>query len=459
MKSKRTFIIGAFFLALPSVMQNIVTNLAGLVDNLMVGGLQEHAIAGVMITNQVVFICNLAIFGVIGTAGIFITQYNGIGDEKKVTEVFKISLLFSLAFGIIFFLIMSFVPEFILSFLAEDPDAITEARSYLRFIQYTLLILPVTLAIASAYRFYGFVKIPMYLAMMTVAISTFLNFGLIQGNFGMSALGVEGAALGTLIARGIELVISLGLIIWIKSPITIHFRSFFKLEASMLRVFILKGYGLVINDLIWGLGFQALTVIYTMQITENIAAMSIWSTFANLIWVGVGGLSVVFSIYLGENLGRGDFDKALSDAKILKKLSFFVGITLGVLVFILSIFLARFYEVTPEIMRTGQTLLLITVGVSWLIYLNTSYFAILRAGGDTKSVFILDSLFTWAVMIPVALITGRFGLPLPLRFFLVQLSEVIKLGVAHWLYRKGTWLKNLTSESNEDTAPCIPSCC
>jgi len=441
---KRSFVMGALLLGLPNILQNLITNLAALVDNLMVGGLQEHAIAGVTITNQVVFIFTVVMFGIGGTAGIFIPQYNGIGNTKKVTETFKVSLIFSVAFGVLFFLIMLFAPEMILRFFATDPDTLAEAMSYLRYIRFTFLILPISLVTGGAFRFVGHVKIPMYLAMITVSISTFLNFGLIHGNFGMPALGVEGAALGTLIARAVELMILIALTFYIKSPIKIQPRSFLTIEKAMFKSFIEKGYGLVLNEFFWAFGMQTLTVIYTMRISDNIAAMSIASTFGKLIWIGMGGISVVFSIYLGEHLARNEFEKAKVDANRLKKLSAFMGMAIGTVVFISSLFLIDFFDVAPEIRRMGQTLLFITVSFSWLNYLISSYYFILRAGGDTKGVFLIDSLFTWVVMIPAAFMIGRLGFILPVHFFLVHLFEIVKFMVARHLYNKDKWLNNLT---------------
>jgi len=449
MDTKKSFVMGALFLALPNIVQNLITNLAALVDNLMVGGLQEHAIAGVTIVNQVVFIFTIVMFGIGGTAGIFIPQYKGIGDEKKMTEVFKISLILSMVFGVVFFFIMGVVPEIVLRFFATDGDTISEALSYLRFIQYTLLILPISFAIGSAFRFCGHVKIPMYLAMITVGISTFLNVGLIHGNFGMPALGVEGAALGTLIARIVELVILVVLTRYVKSPVKIHFRRFFKLEGVMFKSFLEKGYGLILNEFFWVFGMQVLTVIYTMRISENIAAMSIASTFAKLIWVGMGGMSVVFSIYLGEHLGRNDFEAARRDARRLKVFSAVLGLTLAGLVFMASFFLMGLYDVAPEVMRTGRLLLLINVGFSWLHYLNSSFYFILRSGGDTKGVLLIDSAFTWFIMIPAAFVIGQFGLFIPVHFLLVQLLEIVKYGVAYRLYKKGNWLNNLTIQEEK----------
>ena len=444
MKKKRSFVIGALLLALPNILQNLVTNLAALVDNLMVGGLQEHAISGVTITNQVVFIVTIVFFGIGGTAGIFIPQYKGIGNEKKMTEFFKVSLLLSMIVGVVFFLITIFAPELVLSFFATNPYDIAEALSYLRFIQYTFLILPISLAIGNAFRFSGYVKLPMYLAIITVGLNTILNFGLIHGNLGMPAMGVEGAALGTLIARVVELVIFLVLTVYIKSPVKIQLRTFFKLEKSLFKTFMQKGYGLVLNEFFWAFGMQALTVIFTMRISENIAAMSISHTFGKLIWVGMGGMSVVFSIYLGEHLGRGDFEKARHDAKRLQAISGFMGLGLGVLVLITSFFLMDFFDVAPEVMRAGQSILFMTIGFCWINYLNAGYYFILRSGGDTKGVFMVDSLFTWIIVIPGAFIIGLFGLPMPMHFFLVQFFEIVKFGVARTLYKKDQWLNNLT---------------
>jgi len=206
-----------------------------------------------------------------------------------------------------------------------------------------------------------------------------------------------------------------------------------------------KGYGLVLNEFFWAFGMQTITVIYTMRISENIAAMSIASTFNKMMFVGIGGMSVVFSIYLGEHLGRNDFDRACRDARRLKIIAAFMGLALGVTVLIASIFLVDFFDVAPEVMRMGRIVLLISVGFSWLYYLTASYYFTLRAGGDTKGVLLIDSFFTWFIMIPAAFIIGRFGLVLPLHFFLVQLFELGKLAVAHRHYKKDRWLNNLTA--------------
>lgn len=446
MNKKRSFIIGALLLALPNIMQNLVTNLAGLADNLMVGGLQEHAIAGVAITNQLVFVVTIVLFGVGSAAGIFIPQYKGIGDEAKMTAFFKVSLVLSFAIGLFSFLLTLFFPNSLLSMFATEYETLYEARQYLFMLQFSFLLLPISLAIGNAYRFCGHVKLPMYFALLAVGINIILNYGLIHGNLGMPALGVTGAALGTVISRIIELLAFLISTIIIKSPVKIQITSLLKLEKSLYSIYLKKGYGLVLNEFFWAFGMQAITVIYTMRISENIAAMSISRTFANLMFVGIGGMATVFSIYLGEHLGRNDFKNAQLDALRLKKIASCLGLSIGIVVLIISQFLIDFYEVSDHIKQMAMIILAVQVAFSWLYYLNASYFFILRSGGDTKSVFIIDSVYTWLIMIPLAFLIGLPGFALPIHFLIVQFFELIKLLLAHRLYKKGGWLNNLTTQ-------------
>ena len=410
----------------------------------MVGGLQEHAIAGVAITNQFFFIFTVLLFGIGGTAGIFMPQFKGIGNEQKMTEIFRISLLFSFAVGLCFFLLMQFTPDLILRIFAGDPQTLVQAHLYLRYIRYSFLIFPISMAIMSAFRFSGYVRLPMYIAIITVAVSVFFNYGLIHGNLGMPAMGVEGAGLATLIARVVEMTVAIALTIYLKSPIKVSIRRIFDFEKKLLTHFIKRGYGLVLNEFFWVSGMQFLTVLYTQRISVNIAAMSISSAIANLIFIGMGGMSVAMSIILGEHLGQGHFEQAKADAKKLLKVGAFVGLTFGTIVFFLSFALLGFYDVAPETLSTARLLIFINVAFSWLYYLNAGFYFVMRAGGDTRSVLLIDSGFMWVITVPVAFLIGRLDFVLPLHFFLTQLVELPKFLVAIRMYRKNTWLNNLT---------------
>ena len=444
MKVEKKFYLSALLLALPNIVQQLVTNFSQMVDNIMVGSLQEVAIAGVTISNQIFFVFLVVLLGFGATGGIFIAQYRGVNNDEKITEVFRITLLFSFGLGIIFFLALQFFPEVVFHIFAKDQETIASALSFMQYIKYTFLLFPISVAIASAYRFIGMVKIPMYVSIITVIITILLNYTLIYGNFGFPALGVPGAGIGTLIARIIELSIYLVLTKKLFTPVKVSITKAFCIELAVLKSFINKGYGLVTNEFMWALSIQLLTVVYTKRISDNIAAMSIANVLTNMIFIGMGGLSVAIAIIVGKSLGQGKFEKAKQDAHKLIKLGTILGIVLGIVVLIASFFVTMLYDVSPETLQAARIVILISTIFSGLYYLNSSYFFIIRAGGDTKSVLIMDSGFNWVIILPLALIIGQFISIMYLHFLIVQLLNFFKLAICHRMYKKDNWLINLT---------------
>lgn len=447
MNKKRSIFITALAFGIPNILQNLVVNLSQMMDNLMVGSLQEYAIAGVTITNQLFFIFTITLFGIGGTAGIFIPQFKSIGNHRKMTDIFHISLLFNLLMGAIFFLAMTVIPTPLFRIFAMDAETIANAHEYLDFIRFTFLLFPFSVAIGDAFRFSGLIKIPMYVSMMTVALNIFFNYIFIFGNFGMPAMGVAGAGLGTLMARIAELGIYLFLTIKIPSPVKLFKPGAFSFEKSLLIQFIQKGYGLVFNEIFWSLGMQILTVIYTRRESHNIAAMSISGSFTRLIFIGMGGMSVAFSLILGESLGQNRFEDAKRDAGKLLKLSTMLGLVLGIGVLVISYLLIDVYEVTLETRHMAERIIWVNVAFSWLYYLNSGYYFTLRSGGDTKSVLLIDSGFVWVITIPLAFIIGRLDLLLPIHFLIIQFNEVLKWAIAKKMLQKGIWLQNLTTST------------
>lgn len=444
MTMKKSLWVRTLVLAVPSIIQNLMTNLAQMADILMVGQLQEAAIAGVTITNQIFFIFTIVQFGIGGTAGIYLTQYHGAGNKEKMNEVFRLSLIFSMGVGVLFYVLMHFFPEWLFNLFAYEPVVIADAMEYLHYIQYTFLILPIALTITNGFRFSGYVRLPMYLSIGTVVVGVLLNYGFIHGNFGLPALGVLGAGFATLLTRILEALVAVILTFILDTPIKMKLLQLFKLSKELLVDFIKKGYGLVLNEFFWAFGIQALTVIYTQRVSANIAALSIAQTLGNLIFVGMGGMSVAFSIILGEQLGTDQFEEAKATARKMLRISAVIGLVFGAIVFLLSFPIFTLYDVAPSTIATARYLLLINAIFSWQYYMNAGLYFTLRSGGDTRSVVLVDSGFNWVVMMPIAFILGRFGLWLPLHFLLVQLLEFLKFYVGVRQVRKGTWLKNLT---------------
>ena len=304
MKEKKHYYLYVLSLALPNIIQQLITNISQLVDNLMVGRLNEIAIASVSITNQIFFIFTIVLLGLGATGGIFITQYRGARNEEKVSEVYRIILLFNIAVGLLFFILMSFFPVEVYSLFVKDMATINSALDYIAFIKYTFLIYPISIAIGTSFRYYGLVKISMYVVMLSAAVNVVFNYLLIYGNFGFPALGVYGAGMATFISRIVEVGVFIVLTYRLSTPIFTKVRQIFNFEKHIFKNFIDKATGLVTNEFLWALGIQVTSIIYTQRITENVAALSISSVLTNLIFIGMGGMSIAISIIVGNILSR-----------------------------------------------------------------------------------------------------------------------------------------------------------
>ena len=207
----RAFYKMAFSIALPIMIQNVITAFVGLLDNLMVGSIGTEAMSGVSIANQLLFIFNLCIFGGLAGAGIFGAQFQGKGDHEGVRNVFRIKLiigLFLTAVGVAVFWIWD--EPLISLFLHEGGEGgdlaltLSEAKGYLRIMLITLPPFALMQCYTSTLRESGETKVPMRAGIIAVAVNVVFNYLLIYGKLGLPALGVRGAAVATVLSRFVE---------------------------------------------------------------------------------------------------------------------------------------------------------------------------------------------------------------------------------------------------------------
>ncbi|WP_423364111.1 MATE family efflux transporter [Mycoplasma sp. P36-A1] len=445
-RKNKLFYYNALALALPSIIQQFVMIFSSMIDNIMVGSLDAVSIAGVSIANQIFWIYTIVLLGVCAVGGIFIAQYQGAGNDQKTTEVFRVTLLVASMLGIVFFLMMHFIPTIPLTLFSNDSETIDAALHFIKYIKYTFLLYSVSTAIGASLKYYGMIKISMYTSILAVIVNIILNYLLIKGNLGFPALGVEGSAIATLVARITELIVIIWFMIKLSTPIKTKVLDIMHFDHKVLVDYKQKAYGLITNEFFWALGFQLINVAYTQRTRDNIAALSISNVIINLITVGMSGMNVAVSILVGNSLGKGDFVKAKKDASRLFKLSAAIGIFLGSAALASSFFVTSLYNVDVEIILKARWMIAVAAGFAFLYYLNATHFYVLRAGGDTKSVLLMDSGFTWVIILPLAFLTGFAHLYMPVHYFIIQFLDLVKLIVARHRFKRGKWLVNLTEE-------------
>ncbi len=446
-KGDRAFVKAALAVAIPLMLQQLITSSVNLVDNLMVGQLGDAALGGVATTNRFYMIAIFSTFGILAAAGIFIAQYYGAKDENHMKQSFRFSILSSYVVILPFAALGLFRPDLVLSFFTDDAAIIAAGTQYISMATFSFIPMALSLSIVSAMRSIGETKIPLYVGIIAVLVNAFFNYALIFGHFGLPQLGVTGAGLATLISRIVEVSILL-VVMWVKPfPFTTRLDRMFEISPKIVRNVSIKAAPLAINELMWAFGMATLFKFYAIRGPEVISGISISSTTADLFFTLFGGVAVATTVLVSQPLGANKLDEARANGYKMLGMSVVMAASFGVLMFISSFIVPNFYNVSDEARHIAQTMLRIMSFMFW-IYMGTAqcYF-ILRAGGDTKSTLLMDSGFMWLVNIPVvAMLTYFTGFNVFALYLAGQSTDFVKLAFSYSLVKKEKWVVNLTHE-------------
>jgi putative MATE family efflux protein len=442
----KKFLKSFFVIALPMILQQTLSASVQLVDNFMVGSLGESAISAVASVNQIFFIGMLLVFGITGGAGIYTAQFFGDKDFDKLKQSYRLKIVCSLAVAfVILFISLTFRRQLIGVFLDTNSEAFKMAMSYVFIASFGVIPMSLNTAIGSTFREVAKPVYPTIATTTSIFINTFLNWVLIFGNLGMPALGVQGAAIATVIARSIETMIMLVLVRVKGSAFSTRIVNIYKINKELARKIFVKALPLSLNELLWSSGMTVLFFTYSLRGEQQLAGHSIAYTIFQLAFVIFGGIGVAVSVMVGNELGADNIDKAKQNSRNIMKLGSVIAIGMGFIVFILSDIILGFYNI-DLIAYTVAKKNIATLALFFPIFvMNLTMFFSMRAGGDAKSTLIMDAVFTWLVPVPLALFLGyQTNMPIYQMFFWVNAVELLKLALAFYRYNKGYWLVNLT---------------
>jgi putative MATE family efflux protein len=430
--------------ALPLVLQQLITTSVQLVDNVMVGKLGEQAIASVSVVNQLYFIVILVTFGAMGGAGIFSAQYFGSKDYEKLKQTFRFKLIIGFLVALLSFILFSLFGQTLISLFTNNQITIKGGIDYLNIVKWSAFFWIISVAISNTFRETGITKPLLWISIVAIITNTLLNFVLIFGLFGFPALGIIGAAIATLIARFIEFLLTVILLYKKGTIFNTKIFKVFKIEKKLLTSVIIMAIPLTLNEALWSSGQTMFLHAYSTRGDHALAAMNITGAISQLVFVTFGGIATAVAVMVGNTLGKNELEQAKDNAKKLIAFSVFIAIFAGLVLFILSFFILNIYDV--EIATKDIAAFNIRVNALFIpIYsFNVALFFILRAGGDTKSTFLMDALYMWVLPVPVAIILAYLtNLPVTLMFLIIQSLEIPKMVFGLSRYKKGYWIKNL----------------
>lgn len=445
----RSFYRSALAVMIPVTIQQLINNLFNMVDNLMVGTLDVNGLAmsAVTVANRPYMIFFGVFFGICGAAGLMISQYYGAEDRKTCQGLFSLQLIIGLVASLLFGMILFLFPERVMRIFVSDPHTVELGVDYLRIVWLSYIPVAISNVCIFSLRSLGQNRISMVVSLAAMGVNASCNYVLIFGKLGFPAMGVAGAAMGTLISRLVEMVFYISLLVRKKTIFRFSFTAFRWLNRSQLRAFWTKALPLMLNEILWTCGMNVYFWSYARLSEASLPAVTIGEQISQIASVMAMGTSSAVSVLIGTELGANRLQKARENCKKLLSLVVVIGLCCVVLCCILGTALPYAYKVTPEL-RSLATRITITMGAfTPLNFIYGFCFYCMRAGGDTRNAMLLDSGYMWLVPVPVAvlmgvLLPGKIGIGTAV--LIIQCLMNAKVALALHTLKKGRWVRNIT---------------
>ena len=440
-------------ITIPIIIQNGITNFVNLLDNVMVGRLGTEQLSGVGIANQLIFVFTLCLFGGLSGAGIFTAQFFGKGDNEGLRYSVRFKLYTALVILAVGGAIL--IPcgeDLITLFLTEDDTTGDVAmtlffgREYLKIALISLIPMALTQVYANTLRETGQTVPPMVASIAAVCTNAMANYLFIFGIGPFPALGVVGAAWGTVIARVVELSI---VVIWSHAnPKRVPFvKGLFRslrIPLGLVGQIVVKTLPLMCNELLWSLGMTVLNQCYSTRGLSAVAALNIAITVTNVFNIVFMSMGSAVAIIVGSQLGAGQIEEAKDTDRKIIAFSCVLCTGIGAVMAALAPLFTRVYNVTDEVKSLAAILMIIyAISMPFSSFAHNCYFT-LRSGGQTFITFLFDSAFVWAVSVPTGLLLSRLtDLPMVPMFIICMSLELGKCVIGFFMLRSGKWAKKL----------------
>jgi len=450
MTENKGFYTKLIAIALPIALQQLIVSSLNLVDIFMISSLSKEAIAGVGAANRFFFLLNLFLFGMSSGSSILTAQFWGVKDVKSIKKVYGLSLTIAMAGSFFFTLLAVIFPSFVMSIFTTDPLVISEGSNYLRIVGLSYVFTSITFITVFVLRSTNNVRLPLKVTVIAISMNTFFNWILIFGHLGFKAMGVEGAAIATVMARTFECFFMIYLVNKYKLPPSGTPKQIFRFSKTMTKKFAVIAFPVVLNEILWSTGVTMYAAVYGRMGTDVLAAMTITQTIEQIAFVLISGLGNACGIMLGNSLGEGKFERVYEDAKRFMKVAFYTGAVIGMTLMLVAPYIAKLYSVSDTVYYnmvgslTVFGLFLMIKSVNMVIIVG-----ILRSGGDTTYCAIMDAAGVWVIGVPLAFITGLYlKWDLPYVYAAVLFEELAKIGFGVHRTLSKKWMNNLVEDSN-----------
>ena len=445
MGANRTFMKTVLSIAIPVALQCMLQSSFSIIDQIMIGQLGSISIAAVGIAGKFSSIYQVVVSAIAVVAGIMIAQYMGKQEQEQVDKSLSVNLAAAILLALGFTAACLGVPELVMGIYTEDTAMCAVAASYLRLIAFTFLPMAGAILLSTMLRCMEKASLPLYASIVAAIVNTGLNYVLIFGKLGFAPMGVDGAAIATVMAQIANFLLILGAFLKSYRKTGSNFHFSLRLGTEGYRQYLWMLLPILITEFMWSLGENVYASIYGHMGTIACAAMTLTNPIQGLMIGALSGLSQAAGILIGKSLGKKDYDEAYANSKKLIWYGLCGAVILSALLITTKAFYVDIYAVEAVTKAIASDILLAFALVAPIKVLNMILGGgIVRSGGKTKLIMWIDLMGTWIFGVPLGYLSAFvLNLPIPYVYFILSLEEAVRLLVTVVVFRKKIWIQSL----------------
>lgn len=438
-------------LIIPMALQNLINVGVQAADVFMLGRVGEKVLSGASLAGQIQFIMTLILFGTTSGATVLTAQYWGKKDTRTIEKILGMGMLIGIGGALTFALAAELIPETLLRIYTNDPEVIAEGVKYLRIVALSYVIMAATQVYLYIMRSIERVVIATVVYGASLIVNIIVNAVLIFGLMGFPKMGIEGAAIGTLISR----ILGLMIVIWYakfrNKVVRFHLSDMWNIDKVLLKDFLFYATPVILNELVWGMGSSANTAVIGHLGSAAVAANSVVQVVRELSTVVVFGVSNATAIYLGKTIGERQYELAKAYGRRFAVLSVITGFIAAGIILVSAPAVSRFMTLSPEAKSYLMFMFFVMSYFALCQAINTTLVVgVFRSGGDTRFGLRLDATTMWCCSILLGAIAAFvFRASVPVVYVLLMSDEVIKVPITVKRFLGYKWIKNVTREQEE----------
>lgn len=428
---------------IPVVIQNLLNIGLNMADTVMIGRLGELELAATGAGNQAFNIFASLCFGFYSGAGVFVAQYFGAKNIRNIRRIVGFDIIVGLVIASGFLAAVQIMPEGVIRIFTDDPQVISEGVIYVRIVSFSYVMTALSFAVSFNSRAIQRLKAPTVINASALIMNCVLNYILIYGKLGAPALGVKGAALATLIARGYEMAALFAYVILVKDhPLHAAISEYFRRDVALYKNVVRTAMPVVFSEGGWSLGMTLVFATYGLIGPSALAVIQVASMTGQIFQSVIFGFGNGASVVVGETLGRRCVDEAVehSSRTIRIALVMIVIMVAGIISVINPVSeLYGFGAETTLLLKKTIAVYAFTMMPRMMSYVLQC--GILRAGGDTLFCMVTELLGNLVIELIMAYTAVVFlGWPLYMCIALASLGNVFKMTANYLRYRSRKWI-------------------